>query len=886
MSTRFRGMREWLQRLLGTVRGGRPDEDLEEELRAHAELAAEAGSRDRAIDSALEAMRDQRGLPWLDALKSDAVFGWRQIARHRVTSVAAVLTLGLAIGATVAAFRIVDAVLLRPLPVVDASRLFYLQVSYVDSRGEPDTREDFDYPTFVAYRDLLAGVADTMVVGMSSPQDVTLGNGQQGERVLRQFVSGNVFGSFGMTPALGRLIAPSDDRVGARTVAVISYDYWTRRFQQDPNAVGTVLRFGDRDVEIVGVAPKAFIGTEPGLVPDVLLPATANTDALNSPGWSWFLIWVRPRPGVEPEHIRQTLQADFEREHQARLKGLPSDTPRKTIDAVLSERIALLPAAHGASPIQKHLGTPLWILMALVGLVLAMACATVGNLLTGQTLSRAKEMALRVSIGAGRARLMQLVLVESAMLALGASALGALFAWWAAPAVLSMIEPIEIPVRLVLDFDWRLAAFGALLAVLVTALFGFAPALRASSVTPVTALKGDDSRQSRRVIKSLLVVQMTFCAFVLFAAGLFRATFDRLSSQSFGLSYDHVLSLEVNARDDKQRTEHWLGLADAVKQLPGVEAAAVAGWPLLSQNGWQRPIHGGDHGAEGRSEYNLGVSPNFFTTLHIDLLQGRDFRQGDAGPRLDAAEKPVAGVGIVNVAFADRYFGGRNPVGERVLVRLGKNVDAPLDIIGMVSDTTYRRVRDQMRPIVFVPYEGTGEGTLLVRLAGEPSTFGQTLAGTLRREWPGARLRQIRPAMDYIDTQMVVERLLARLTASFAMLALLLAAIGLYGVVNDAVIQRRREIGLRMALGAQASDIIRHVTVGSLVLVCVGLLAGVGAGVAFGRLIGSLLFQVTPTDATALVPPLMILVTVFALASLPPSIRAVRTDPTETLKRE
>ena len=887
MTSWLRGVREWLQRLLGTVRGGRPDEDLEAELRAHAELAAEAGSRARAVDSALDAMRDQRGLPWLDALKSDAVFGWRQIVRHRVVSAAAILTLGLAIGATIAAFRIVDAVLLRPLPVVDAGRLFYLQVSYVDSRGEPDTREDFDYPTFVAYRDLLANVADTMVVGMSSPQDAMVGDSQQGERVLRQFVSGNVFGSFGMTPALGRLIAPSDDRVGARTVAVISYDYWTRRFHQDPRVIGTLLRFGDRDLEVVGVAPKGFIGTEPGLVPDVLVPATANTDALNSPGWSWFLIWARPKPGVEPEHIRQILQADFDREHQARLKGLSSDTPRKTIDAVLSERISLLPAAHGASPIQKHLGTPLWILMALVGLVLAMACATVGNLLTGQTLSRAKEMALRVSIGAGRARLIQLVLVESAMLALGASALGATFAWWAAPAVMSMIEPLEIPVRLVLDFDWRLAAFGALLAITVTALFGFAPALRASSVTPVTALKGDDSRQSRRVIKTLLVLQMTFCAFVLFAAGLFRATFDRLSSQSFGLSYDHVLSLEVNARDDRDdRTGHWLRLADAVKRLPGVDSVSIAGWPLLSQNGWQRAIHGGDHGAEGRSEYHLGVSPNFFTTLHIDLLQGRDFRQGDTGPGLDAADKPVAGVGIVNVAFADRYFGGRNPVGERVLVRLAKTVDAPLDIIGMVSDTTYRRVRDQMRPIVFVPYEGTGEGTLLVRVAGEPSTFGQTLAGTLRREWPGARLRQIRPAMDYIDTQMVVERLLARLTASFAMLALLLAAIGLYGVVNDAVTQRRREIGLRMALGAQASDIVRHVTVGSLVLVCVGLLTGVGAGVAFARVIGSLLFQVTPTEATALVPPLMILVTVFALASLPPAIRAVRTDPTETLKRE
>src|SRR5262245_29847937 len=264
MNARLRGLREWLQRLLGTLRGGRPDDDLEEELRAHAALAAEAGSRNsRPLDSALEAMRDQRGLPWLDALRSDAIFGWRQIARHRVVSAAAILTLGLAIGATIAAFRIVDAVLLRPLPVADAGRLSYLQVSYVDSRGEPDTREDFDYPTFVVYRDLLANVADVMVVGMSSPQDATVGDSLQAERVLRQFVSGNVFGSLGMTPSLGRLIAPSDDRAGARTVAVVSYDFWTRRFHQDPGAIGSVLRFGDREAEIIGVAPKAFIGTEP-----------------------------------------------------------------------------------------------------------------------------------------------------------------------------------------------------------------------------------------------------------------------------------------------------------------------------------------------------------------------------------------------------------------------------------------------------------------------------------------------------------------------------------------------------------------------------------------------------------------------------------------------
>jgi predicted permease len=727
-------------------------------------------------------------------------------------------------------------------------------------------------------------MADTMVVGMSHPQDVAIGSSHDTERTLRQFVSGNVFGVFGLTPASGRLIGGSDDVVGAHPVAVLSYDFWTRRFRRDTGAVGTVLRFGDRAFEIIGIAPKDFIGTEPGLVPDVFIPSAANTEALNSPGWEWFLMWVRPRPGVGSEQIRQVLQADFDREHQARLKGFSSDTPRNTIEAFLSERIALRPAGHGASPIKKHLGGPLMILMALVGLVLVMACATVGNLLTGQALSRSREMALRVSIGAGRLRLMQLVLVESAMLALAASALGAIVAWWAAPAVMSMIEPIEIPVRLVLNFDWRLAAFGAGVAVFVTALFGFAPALRASSVAPVTALKGTDARQSRRVIKSLLVVQMTFCAFVLFAAGLFHATFDRLSSQSFGLSYDHVLTVEADARNDEQRAMHWLEVMREARRLPGVESAAVAGWPLLSQNGWTMTVRGG--AVEPRPEHFLGISQGFFSTLHIDLLEGRDFRSGDVAPRLDASNQPVAGVGIVNAAFAQRYFGGRSPIGQRIAVRQAKDVDAPLDIIGMVSDTAYREVRETMHPIVFVPYGAIGSGILLVKTAGDPLALGPTLTRMFQREWPDARLRQLRAARDYIDTQMVVERLLARLTAAFATLALLLAAIGLYGVVNDAVIQRRREIGLRMALGAQARDIVRHVTVGSLVLVGIGLCAGLGAGIAFGRVIGSLLFQVTSTDVSALAPPLLILATVFALASLPPSIRAVRTDPTETLRTD
>ncbi len=895
MTSLLRHVREWTLRLLGSLRGGRSDADLAEELRAHEALAADDNqarhppdaSRQlrsrRTVDAALESLRDQRGLPWLDALKSDAIFGWRQILRHRTASTIAVLSLGLSIGATATAFRLMDAILLRPLPIADPDHLFYAQLTYVESS---DTREDYDYPSYRQFRDLLSNKAEVMVVGSSHPVEVSVANGLS-ERFLLQYLSGNVFPQFGLQPSAGRLLGPPDDDTpGAHPVAVLSHNCWTQRFARDPRVVGSTIKVNGDPYEIVGVAPAGFIGTEPGLVPDVFVPATMNTEALDARGWSWFALWLRPRPGVEADTVRHMMQAAFDRDQRSRLKDFSADTPKLTIEHFLAQRIMLRPAGHGLSPIQKHLAMPLMILTGLIVLVLMMACATVGNLLTGQAVARAREMALRVSIGAGRARLIQLVMVESAILALAASALGAAVAAWAAPTVVGMIRPIEIPIYLVFGFDWHIAAFGIVLAVAVTALFGFTPALRASSVTPMLALKGGETVRSRRVIKTLLVLQMTFCAFVLFAAGLFRATFDRLSSQSFGLSYDHVLAVAAESPDDAQRAQRWRMIAEAVRHLPGVESTAVAGWPLLSMNRWTTTITGGNQGVEPHDEQCLGISAGFFATLRIPLIEGRDFRETDVAPDLDEAEHPIAGVGIVTEAFARRYFGTGSAVGRQVSMRRSKDIDAPLTIVGVVADMAYRHVREPMRPIVFVPMNRIGSGTMLVKTAGDPMSLGTAVARLFAREWPEARLRQMRPAMDLIETQMVVERLLARLTSWFAVLALLLAGIGLYGVVNDSVIQRRREIGVRMALGARAPDIVRHVTAGALVLVAVGLALGLGGGVAFGRVIGSLLFQVTPTEFSALVVPFAILAGVFTLASLSPSIRAVRTNPTETLRSE
>ena len=893
-------IREWVDRLLGTLRLRRRDDDLEEELRLHLELAAEdarrraAPSHDAAraarvhaggVSQAMDALRDQRGLPRLDALMADAVFGWRQIRRHRVTSVAAILSLGLAIGSTTAAFRLVDAVLLRGLPVSDPDRLFGVVYNSVTSQGEIEFRDDFDYPTFRDYRDAAGDKADVMVIGMSSPQETAFDD--QVERAYRQYFSGNVFSAFGLQPPIGRLIGPSDDvKPRGHPVAVISYEFWTRRFGQDPGIVGRTFRWGRDTLEIVGVAPKGFTGTEPGRVTDFFVPAVMNSDALDKPGWSWFRLWIRPKVGVTSEQVRQLLQPVFLERHKAEARNFPLNTPQRKIDAFLNERLQLLPAGAGASAVQRNLRRPLFILASLVVLVLLIACANVANLLGAQSVARAREMALRVSIGAGRWRLIRLVLAESAILAVLASAVGALFAWWAAPFVVSLVE-LDQPIRLVLDVDWRALTFAGALTVAVAFLFGLAPARRASSVDPLRTLKGSgDPHAHHRLTRALVGAQMSFCVFVLFAAGLFVATFDRLSAAPLGFSTERLLVLETQTRGTTYASGSWYQLVDRIRALPGVQSAALAAWVPLSGNGWSQPVRVPGRRDEDRPPRFLDVSPEYFATMRTDLVDGRDFRSGDGAPRITEKAEPVPGVGIVNQTFARRYFGVDTPVGRQVVVRHFKNVDMPMEIVGVVKDAVYRSVREPIPPAVYVPLEDKINASLVLRTTGDPLS----IVPTLRREVPrvDAELRVSNVAMmsDFVRRQLVLERLLALLSSFFAIVALLLSGIGLYGVLNYAVVWQRREIGVRMALGARAAHVVRRVMAAVLTPVCLGLAVGLSAGFAFGRLIERLLFQTKASDPASFAVPLLALAVAAALAALPPAIRAVRIDPAQTLRSE
>lgn len=883
-----------LSRFTNLLRRGRLDREIDEELAAHLEEAAERGRAPgdvrRAFGSSLhhrERSRDLKLVPWLEALAADVVFGWRQLNKRRAASAAAVLSLGLAIGATTAVYRIVEALLLRPLPIAQPERFSYVANTYIDRDGRPDYREDFDYPTFRRYRKLAENVADLILVGMAArPAEIQIEN--ELVRVRRQFVSGNLFPAFGLRPAVGRLFTPDDDRVpGGHPQAVISHHFWERGFASNPAVVGKTFRVSGQLYEIVGVGPRGFTGTEPGVVTDVFIPSMMNKDALESPGWSWFRAWVLPKPGVSSEQVRQLLHAQFAAERRESVKHYHSDTPRQILENVLKEQLVLIPASNGVSALQKEYRKPLTILAVLVALVLLVACANVGNLLAAQASSRAREMALRVSIGAGRTRLVQLVLVESSMLSVLGSALGVVFAQASAPWIISILRVPQDPAQFVFDAGWRAWGFSIALALAVTLLFGLAPALRASSVQPMASLKGGaDPRSRRRLMHVLLAAQMAFCVLVQFIAGLFVVTFDRLSNRPLGFSHERILILSSTSRGGERSPEEWRQVAAHLRSTPGVESVSLASWPLVSGNRWTGNVRVPGRPVEARPPYFLDASPGFFETMRIALLDGRDFRPGDRQPRKIGDSDPAPGVGIVNEAFARTYFDGRSPVGRFVDVMVGKDIPIGMEIVGVVRDTAYGNLREDIRPTVFLPQEKRSSNSIIVRTAGPP----KAMASILRSKVPEARsdyyVRTIEFQTEYVKWHLLRERVLATLSLFFAIVALVLAAVGLYGVLNYSVTQQRREIGIRMALGARASHVVKRITSRSIAVVSIGLAVGLAGGLASARVVQSLLFGVKPTDWDAIVAPSLILLLAAVAAAVPPAIRAARIDPARTLRSE
>ncbi len=885
-------------RIANALRGDRLINEIDEELESHIEEAIAQG-RDpdearRAFGSPLrrrEESCDIRLMAWLDALSADVVFGWRQLTKHRVTSVVAVLSLGLGIGACTAAFRLIDALLLRPLPVVEPERLYVLTRRDAHPESQRRASDGFEYPLFRAMRAAAANHAQLMAISYVERTDLTYGSDREMEKAYRQYVSGWMFNAFGVRPALGRLLTEHDDvEPRAHPYAVLSHDYWRHRFGQDPNVIGRTFRMGNDLYEIVGVVEQRFTGTEPGTMTDIFVPTMMHA-GIDRADWSWFRTFVRLERGVSVGPVQDRLRATFRTVREEVAKQFVG-RPRQSADRFVNETLLLEPAAAGVSAMQSDYNRSLAALAGVVALVLLIACANVANLLTAQAAARSREMALRVSIGAGRWRLVQLTLVESAWLACLASVIGGVFAWWAAPVVVGMVNPPDNPARLPLPTDWRVLAFTLGLTFLVTGLFGLTPALRASGVKPIGALRSGDALSRHRTMHVLIGMQVAFCVFVLFVSGLFVATFTRLSTQSTGFSDDRLLAVDAIA--PRAQPAFWEQVADHLAGVQGIDRVAMTAWPLLSGNVWSTFV-AIDGALQELRPYFLTVSPGWADVMKIPFVDGRDFRADDTYP----------GVAIVNEAFARQYFGGVNPIGQwfeetpsrgDALPKEAEGTRFRVQIVGLVRDARYRNLREPMPPTVYVPFrsadangalEPIGWGTFLVRTSGADAL---ALASILRQEVPRARsefrVSSIRTQRALNESHMVRERLLATLALFFAGVALVLAGIGVCGVLYYSVIQRRREIGIRIALGSRPSDVARRVTVEIFSMVLIGSVVGLVLGLASQRYVATLLYDVRATDPSMLALPWVTMLAVALLAALPPVINAVRIDPVAALRND
>ena len=859
----------------------RPDSltrDIEEELQSHlAEAIAEGrdpAEARRAFGALLthrETSRDIRLVPWLESLYADSVFGWRQIVKRKTTSAAAILSLALAIGTCLSAFRIIDAMLWRPLPISSPERLYVFSREFRDANGKVYTFDVFEYPLFRQMRARIKGQAELIAVSGADRIDLTYGSDQETEKAYQQYVSGWMFPSFGIRPALGRVFTENDDLApGAHPYAVLSHEYWKRRFAEDPAVLGRTFRTGSEVYQIIGVADGPFTGTEPGRATDIFLPTMMmKNNAVVRSDYQTIRIFVQLGTGVSAPLVSEELQPVF--------RAFVEQRAKVVVNPIGNQKLVVNPAPAGVSGMQKEYGPALFVLGVLVMLVLLISCANVANLMTAQAAARRREIALRVSIGAGRWRLVQLVVVECAELAFCAVSIGSGFAWWASPLVVGMIGTPDNPVRLTLSSDWRVLGFGLAMALGCTILFGLAPALRASAVKPVSALKGGDPHARQRLMRLLVAAQVAFCVLVLFVAGLFVATSDRLSHQPTGFSAERLLAFETVTLQPLSDAL-WSQVAGRLRAEPGVEASALCEWPLMTGGSWNGFISADGAAPGPEASYFLSVSPEWRALMKIPLLQGRDFRAGDTQP----------GSALVNEAFVRQYLATGRPVGRSFDVVLDQGRRVHYQIVGVVGDARYRDMREPMRPTAYFPFKGNySRATFLIRTTSrDPLAMASALRTAVPRVRPGFRVSNIRTQMALIQQHTARERLLSILALFFAVVGLSLAGVGLYGVLDYSVLQQQREIGIRMAIGAKPVAIAQGLVSRLFALVLVGSFVGIILGFVSARFIETLLFEVKATDIGVLGLPAATIFAVALLAALPAIIRAVRIDPATMLRLE
>ncbi len=894
-------LREFWHRLRGVLRRNPADPDLERELRFHLELAEEelrAKGHSRAeaarlarvrlggVPQALEALRDQRGLPWLDDLRTDVRIGVRGLARRPAVAATAALTLAIGIGATAAVATWTNGLLFQPLPVPDPEEL--VVVAQLDEHTAEFPHE-LSYPEYLDYRelgDVFEGLAAyAMAEGLLSI------DGGAAERIRIEYVSDNYFDVLQLDVDLGRtFLAGEGLRPGDAPFVVLTHHAWQTRFGGDADVLGRVVRLGPASMTVIGITPEPFVGVN-GLVPvEAFVPATEA--ALVEPRWTElltdrmeesFLLTGRLRPGVtlaEAAAQLDVLAAALAAEHP--------DASRHSELYVVSERDAR--PYPGAS---RHIAPLMTVVMGLASLVLLIAVANVGTLLVGRGMARRQEMALRAGLGATRRRLVRQLTTESVLLALAGGAGGGLVALWAADLVAARAATElarSMPAR-DLPMDWRIFGFTATVAIVAGVLAGLAPALRSTRIDLARAIgsggcgSGAGSR-GRRLTNGLVVVQVAVSMLLLVCAGLFVQSSRNADATDFGFRTDDLLVLSVDplaqGYDRDRARALYQEIAAEVGALPGVRSASWARRAPVRPGGIWGRVFTRDGGTApepdaARVAKNY-VDPGFFDTVGIPVLQGRGFREEDG-----ASDRRVA---VVSERAARELWPGQEAVGRRIVNAAG---GAPFEVIGVVRDAHMSRSAFEQPPFVLYPFGPrlAGSATLHVHVDGAPSALIPMITDTVRRHEPTLAILEA-GGMDTVVRSLGMLALArggAAVVGSFGLLGLLLAAVGLYGVVSHAVVQRQQEFGIRAALGATSSAIIRLALGRGIVLTTLGLALGAVAAVAVARLTAGFLFDVRPGDPLAVLGVAgLLLAAVALLACLMPARRAAAADPLATLR--
>jgi len=902
-------------RLRSLFRRNQVEQELDEELRYHLERQIEENTakgmpEEEARYAALRAMggverrkeecRDTRGVRLIEELMQDLRYGLRMLRKSSGFTAVAALSLALGIGANTAIFSLVDPILISLLPVKNPEQLVALKT--VNDRGEEHS-DYFSYSMFERLRDrtqvfsgVFANACGDCTVNMVGPE-----HGNQSEKARLNLVSGEYFQVLGVNAVLGRTLTTADNKApGAHPVAVVSYRFWQRRFAGDASVIGKVIKLKNQPFTIIGVTAPEFFGAEVGRAPDIWAPLMMTNFVLEGRSGDSFIddmglrIMARLRPGVREEQAQAALDIFWEQ-----IKSEPGN-----LTGELSN-IKLSPGRQGFAWVRSQMSQPLLIMMAVVGLVLLIACANVANLLLARAARRAPEVAIRLTIGAGRFRLVRQFLTESALLTAAGAFLGLLFAWWSHDVIVALISEYgySIPDGSIGAIpNVRVFGFTIAVSALTTLLFGLAPALIATRHDLNAALKSPAPPLMRRsrlsLSRSLVIAQVALSLLLLTGAGLFIQTLRNLRTRDVGFAAERIIQGRIFAEDAGYMKDQLPGLYNRILErlnsAPGVRSGAMSHTGFL-YNHWSTcciAVEGYTHRPDEDRQIQInGVSPGYFQTLGLPLLLGRDFTPQDISGQPGKSPKGdpffYQNVAIINETMARHYFGTANPLGRRIgwanREKENDNLKYTSEIIGVVKDSVYDNIRDKARYIYFPSQDGN---LLVVRAAGPAAPLLTTIHREIQAVDKNLVIDNLYTSSQLLDENLFLERLLAKLSGFFSLLALLLSCVGLYGVMSYDVARRTHEVGIRMALGAQRIDVVGLVLRETMPLVVIGVIIGLGAAMGATRLITSFLYGLEPNDPLTIALASLAMLTVAALAGYLPARRASRVDPMVALRHE